>query len=172
MKVVRIASAEWEPTEDILPFTLNSLAKAERERCARCRPMDMPTLRQRLAKHESLLTEFRRARKEGLSSYCMELITEFDKQHPNAVKLDDKIAILNENCEAIKRDMSSLRLDTVANRKGQRIFEETVLENAEVVCTTLSTSGIELLSGCKFDYLIVDEACQVRSNTHACSAQN
>jgi senataxin len=43
-----------------------------------------------------------------------------------------------------------------------REVEEGIIKNARIICTTLSMSGIEKLEIMKdkFEYLIIDEACQ------------
>ncbi len=161
VKVSRIASAEAEPSEDILPYTLANLAKSLKEKGAHYTPSDAPMLKQKIARYESLRAEFEKSKVEGVSLKCIELFAEFDKLHPDVKSVDEKIRFLNSECNRMKFGLDTLRLQSASECIGQKVYEESVLREAEVICTTLSTSGIELMNGLKFDYLIIDEACQV-----------
>lgn len=54
----------------------------------------------------------------------------------------------------------NLKKNTVYIENTRHSLRTKVLNDAQVVCTTLSSSGIELLSKMQFPFVIIDEACQ------------
>ena len=168
VKLVRIVSSEVELTPDILPYTLGNLAKLRKEKYAMCTPADVKLIKQKIIQNEGIREEFIKGMKEGLSIKCIDLINKFDKTHPELTTLDDKINFLSTEITHLQNQVKDLQAFSTTGRKA---YEESVLNDAEVVCTTLSTSGIELLNEHKFEYLIIDEACQVMHNLNN-SAQN
>lgn len=159
VKLVRIAAADVELTPDIIPHTLQSLLKTKKELYASYTPAEVPGMKQKLKQYEGLLEEFVKGRREGLTLKCIELIAKFDKTHPELRSLSDKIAFLSSEVGKLQNLLRDLQ---TFNTAGKKVHEDSVLNDAEVVCTTLSTSGIDLLSERAFDCLIVDEACQVQ----------
>jgi len=161
VKVLRICSSEADPTEDILPYTLNRLAKLHKDRYSKFTMKDLPLLQEQLKHIESLKQEFENSKKEGITFKCIELLAEFDRHHPDMKNLNDKIKYLSEESLKIQSNIEGIKISSLSGNKGIKAYEQKILNDAEIICTTLSTSGIELLNGMKFDYLIIDEACQV-----------
>ena len=74
---------------------------------------------------------------------------------------------ITEQIEYLKRAKAILtgelrltKLDKNQRREQQLMLEKRILEEANMICCTLSSSGIERLDQHEFDYLIIDEACQ------------
>ena len=54
----------------------------------------------------------------------------------------------------------NMKKNTVFIENTRHSLRTKVLNDAQVICTTLSSSGIELLSKMQFPFVIIDEACQ------------
>jgi hypothetical protein len=121
-------------------------------------PVDIQLIKQKIMQNKGIREEFIKGMRQGLSIKCIDLINKFDKTHPELTTLDNKINFLSAEITHLQNQLKDLQTFGTLGRKA---YDESVLNDAEVVCTTLSTSGIDLLNERKFEYLIIDEACQV-----------
>jgi senataxin len=72
-------------------------------------------------------------------------------------KQADKLQDLKKSLWTAKENMKK---NTTFIESTRHSLRTKVLNDAQVVCTTLSSAGMELLSKMQFPFVIIDEACQ------------
>jgi senataxin len=93
--------------------------------------------------------------------------TELTQLHDNAAKaatLDEEIKKLNYRRVTIIQKLDRLRDQQKSDNRTldavRRKFRMEVLADADIICSTLSGSGHDVLEALEFDMIIIDEAAQ------------
>ncbi len=128
----------------------------------------------RLGSHEMIHEEVKDVTLEAViertfKSQCKDSIEMLQKQKQsiNELKKDldfaekmgraEDISALKQQLWQLKDSMKKNNAFIEGNRQGLR---NKIVSEAHIICTTLSSSGIDLLSKMQFDVVIIDEACQ------------
>jgi len=126
----------------------------------------MHAIKEKLNSIDALRCQIEKKR-EG-TDYFLGLLKEIYKDQAKVDKLmkcdsNNKMRALNGLRENLTKEMGTFEEVKLSVHERKKQLEKAILGKARIVCTTLSTSVIDLLDQLPentFEYLIVDEACQ------------
>uniref|UniRef100_A0A0W0F3J5 Helicase sen1 n=1 Tax=Moniliophthora roreri TaxID=221103 RepID=A0A0W0F3J5_MONRR len=104
---------------------------------------------------------------ESVKQLRLQKIQEKNEVHDNSARLralDDEIARLNSRRMTLTQQFDRLKDQQKAESRtidaSRRKARQEVLQEADVICSTLSGAGHEILEAFDFDMIIIDEAAQ------------
>jgi senataxin len=157
LKVVRIGAKNSMNTS-VQDICLDSLvqAKLDKDQGASVKQTDASQEIQRLRKEIESLKQSR-AEKEQEKENCPD-------GNPRKQGLNDEISQIRSRQTAVIKELNRIRDENQSQMRDldakRRTFRMDVLQEAQVICGTLSGAALDLLGGFEFEMVIVDEAAQ------------